>query len=159
MITKLTYQTAAIADAALLSAISYASKQFWGYSAELMNLWKSDLEITAQYILDNTVVKVFDNENLIGFFAIKPEENNSAELDHLWLKPENIQRNYGRQIFQHIIEDLANKGYSKMTLIAEPHAVGFYQKMNGRVVGKFQSKIKDRVLDIYEFQVNSAAIR
>ena len=40
-----------------------------------------------------------------------------------------------------------------MTLIAEPNAIGFYQKMNGSAVGKFQSKISGRVLDIYEFKI------
>lgn len=124
-----------------------------------MNLWKGDLEITAEYILENNVVKVFDKEDLIGFYAIKLDENSNPELDHLWLKPENIKRNYGRQIFQHIMEDVATKGHSKMTLVAEPNAVGFYQKMNGEVVGKFQSKIKDRILDIYEFRVETATNR
>lgn len=43
-----------------------------------------------------------------------------------------------------------------MKLFAEPNATGFNEKMNGKVVGKFQSKIIGRFLDIYEFQNKSA---
>jgi ribosomal protein S18 acetylase RimI-like enzyme len=153
---NLKYLDANVEDAELLSSLSYSSKKFWGYSDELMNLWKSDLEINNQYIRENKVVKVFDEDNFLGFFAIKIDEELNAELDHLWLKPENIKRNYGRQIFKHIIENLASEGFSKMTLIAEPNAIGFYQKMNGKAIGKFQSKISGRFLDIYEFQTKSA---
>lgn len=156
MSPNLTYLDANVEDAELLSSLSYSSKKFWGYSDELMNLWKSDLEISNQYILENKVVKVFEKNRLLGFFAIKLDGELNAELDHLWLKPENIKRNYGRQIFKHIIENLANEGFSKMTLIAEPNATGFYQKMNGKIIGKFQSKISGRFLDIYEFQTTEA---
>ena len=159
MIPNLKYINANVEDAKLLSSISYSSKKFWGYSDELMNLWKSDLEISNEYILENNVVKVFDEENFLGFFSIKLDEEQNAELDHLWLKPENIKRNYGRQIFNYIMHDLAKKGFSKVTLIAEPNATGFYQKMNGKVVGKFQSKISGRFLDIYEFQTKTATNR
>ena len=156
MNTNLQYFDANFEDAELLSSLSYSSKKFWGYSDELMDLWKSDLEISKEYILKNKVVKVFEGDNLLGFFALIIDEELNAELDHLWLKPENIKRNYGRQIFQHIIDKLASEGFNKMTLLAEPYATGFYEKMNGKVIGKFQSKISGRFLDIYEFQTKSA---
>lgn len=156
MKSNLKYFDAKVEDAELLSLLSYSSKKFWGYSDELMELWKSDLKISKEYILKNKVVKVFEEDNLLGFFAIVIDEELNAELDHLWLKPENIKRNYGRQIFQHIIEKLASEGFNKMSLFAEPNATGFYEKMNGKVVGKFQSKISGRFLDIYEFQTKSS---
>ena len=141
-------------DAELLSSLAFESKMFWGYSNELMNLWKEDLEISREYILENKVIKVFDENIFLGFFAIKFENEEKIELDHLWLKPENIKRNYGREIFSFIINYLSSTNIEKFTLIAEPNAIGFYQKMNGKVIGKFQSKISGRFLDIYEFIVN-----
>jgi hypothetical protein len=156
---NLEYIDANAEDAELLSSLAYSSKKFWGYSDELMSLWKSDLEISSQYILENNVVKVFDGGNLLGFFSIKLDEEQNAELDHFWLKPENIRLHYGQRIFNYITEHLANKGFSKVTLIAEPNATGFYNKMNGNVVGKFQSKVSGRFLDIYEFQITSATNR
>lgn len=43
---NLKYFDANVEDAELLSSLSYSSKKFWGYSDELMDLWKSDLEIS-----------------------------------------------------------------------------------------------------------------
>jgi ribosomal protein S18 acetylase RimI-like enzyme len=153
MKSKLTFVDAEIKDSKLLSSIAFNSKKNWGYSNGLMNLWKEDLEITEDYIRENKTVKAFDGKTFLGFFAIKNIDIQNAELDHLWLKPENIKKNYGREIFSHIIEYLSSNGIEKMTLIAEPNAIGFYQKMNGSPVGKFQSKISGRVLDIYEFKI------
>lgn len=129
------------------------SKRASGYSNDLMELWKSDLEVSHQYILDNKVVKVFDHKIFIGFFAIKLAENNIAEIDHLWLIPDKMKRGYGRLIFQYIFEYLKENGHRRATLIAEPNAKGFYEKMNGKVIGQFQSKVSGRFLDIYNFNL------
>ena len=153
MKSRITFVDAEKEDSKLLSSTAFNSKKNWGYSIDLMNLWKEDLEITEEYIRKNKTVKAFDEKIFLGFFAIKKIDNQNAELDHLWLKPENIKKNYGREIFSHILEYLSSNGIEKMTLIAEPNAIGFYQKMNGIPVGKFQSKVSGRVLDIYEFEI------
>ncbi|MGK4568312.1 GNAT family N-acetyltransferase [Flavobacterium sp. 3HN19-14] len=149
---NLIYSEATIADAELLSETAYTSKKNWGYSDELMNLWLQDLTIKSNYITNNKVFKVFNNEIYLGFFAIQVLENGDAEIDHLWLKPEYMRQNFGQEIFMHIMNYLSSEGYEKAKLIAEPNAIGFYQKMGGKVTGKFQSKIPGRILDIYEFQ-------
>lgn len=153
MKSRITFVDAEKEDSKLLSSTAFNSKKNWGYSIDLMNLWKEDLEITEEYIRKNKTVKAFDEKIFLGFFAIKKIDNQNAELDHLWLKPENIKKNYGREIFSYILEYLSSNGIEKMTLIAEPNAIGFYQKMNGIPVGKFQSKVSGRVLDIYEFEI------
>jgi N-acetylglutamate synthase-like GNAT family acetyltransferase len=152
MKSTLEYIHAVPEDAELLSKTAIDSKKTWGYSDDLMQLWKTDLEVTPDYILKNTVIKVFDGEQFVGFFALKTEEGNT-ELDHLWLTPENIRRNYGRAIFEYIFEDLSSNGTEKMTLLAEPNATGFYDKMGGEIIGKFESKLSGRFLDIYEFKM------
>jgi hypothetical protein len=153
MESKLTYITAIPEDHELLTEIAMQSKKMWGYSDELMNLWKPDLEVTAEYISENKVVKVFDENKFIGFFGLKMIPATGVVIDHLWLIPGEIKKGYGRIIFQHIIHHLKMDGHKKVTLIAEPNATGFYDKMNGRITGKFQSKVSGRFLDIYEFDL------
>ena len=153
MESTLNYIDALPNDADLLSAVAYDSKKTWGYTDELMAVWKSDLEVTPTYILHNKVVKVFDHNQLIGFYAIKTIADASAEIDYLWLIPTQFRRNYGRKIFQHLLRHLSNNNYQKATLVAEPHAHVFYEKMGGTVTGQFQSKISGRFLAIYEYQI------
>lgn len=154
MKVTLSYKDAIPNDAELLSSTAFKSKKIWGYADELMQLWETDLKITGEYIQKNKVVKVFNKELFVGFFAIKFGENGIAELDHLWLVPAYIRQEYGKKIFTHITNYLALNGHVKMMLVAEPNATGFYEKMDGEVIGKFQSKINGRVLDIYEFQLS-----
>ena len=103
MKSTLKYVDAEIEDSKLLSSTAFNSKKIWGYSNDLMNLWKEDLAIPKKYIQENKTVKVFEGNEFLGFFAIKTIDKQNAELDHLWLKPENIKKNYGREIFSHII--------------------------------------------------------
>lgn len=149
---NLEYIAAVPEDSELLSKTAVDSKKIWGYPDELIQLWKTDLEVTPNYILKNTVVKVFDGEKFIGFFALKTEEENT-ELDHLWLTPGNTRQNYGRMMFEYIRLYLSSIEVEKMTLLAEPNAKGFYDKMGGEVIGEFESKLSGRFLDIYEFKI------
>ncbi len=150
---QLTYTDAIPRDSALLSRTSFASKRSWGYPEEWMSLWKTDLEVTEDYISKNKVVKVFDAEVFIGFFAIIHEEENTATIDHFWLVPQKLKQNYGREIFKYIMEYASSRDYERLSLVAEPNAKGFYEKMNGTIIGQFESKIRDRFLDIYEFPI------
>lgn len=153
MSNQLTYKAAKLNDAQLLSRTAFVSKQFWGYSDDLMALWKAEIEITEEYILNNEVVKVFDENCFIGFYALKEKENKCLEIDHLWLLPNYIKKGYGKQIFSHILGYAKETGVLKLNLVAEPNAKTFYDKMGGVVIKKNQSKISGRYLDVYEFKV------
>ena len=153
MKSNLTYINAIPEDAELLTQTALDSKKSWGYSDELMNLWKSDLVVSVEYILGNRVVKIFDQDRFIGFFGIKMVGNTGAVIDHLWIIPNELRNGYGRLVFQHIMNYLKSNDHEKVTLIAEPNAKGFYDKMGGRIMGKFQSQVSGRVLDVYEFDL------
>lgn len=155
MKSDLIYLEAVSTDSKLLTETSFHSKKMWGYSDELMNLWKQDLEISEEYILKNKVFKIYDEKVFIGFFAFKSHEAKVIELDHLWLKPGQIKKGYGRSVFEFILNYLRNTGHLNFNLTAEPNAKGFYDKMGGKVLGKFQSKVSGRILDIYQFTVNA----
>jgi hypothetical protein len=151
MQNPLTYIKAVPDEHTFLTEIVIQSKKSWGYSDELMTLWKPDFVINAAYISENDVIKVLDRAIFIGFFALKKNAGAVMELDHLWLTPDNIRKGYGRQIFKQIFDILRSKAIKQVSLVAEPNAKGFYDKMGGVVTGKLHSKISGRDLDIYEF--------
>lgn len=155
---KLVYIDAVSSDADLLTNTAFISKQTWGYPDDVMDLWKSDLEISKQYILTNKVVKVFEEDTFIGFFALKITDGKNIEIDHLWLVPDKIKKGYGKQIFPNILDYVKSQGYQKVSLMAEPNVNRFYDKMGGKVIGQFQSKISGRFLDIYEYEINNDSI-
>src|SRR3954463_2178481 len=137
---SLEFFKADVTDAEILSQIAMESKQFWGYSNEQMQMWQDELTISADYILKNEVVKCYDSNELVGFFAIV-DENGIIEIDHLWLKPNQLRKGFGKIIFEEIRKMLSKKNKTNFQLVAEPNAIGFYAKMGGKPVGSFESKI------------------
>ena len=151
MTIALSYVDAVESDFLLLTETAIASKKYWGYSEELLNLWKHDLEISKEYIQKNKVVKVYSQDGFIGFFGLKREKTGIIEIDHLWIKPNEIKKGYGRQIFAYIRNYLLSKGEKVIRLVAEPNAKEYYNKMGGRIIGQIESKLSGRFLDIYEY--------
>lgn len=153
---KLKYQRAKKKDFSELTRLANISKKHWGYSEDLMELWKEDLEINTDYINENEVMNVLSDGQLIGFYALKFDNTNECyEIDHFWLLPEFMGKGFGKQIFHHIMKTLADKGQSKAILEADPNAAGFYEKMNGKIIGQRESKVSRRYLPIFEFIVKS----
>ena len=151
----LSYEKPTANDGEQLTQIAYSSKRYWNYSDAQMLLWKDDLTIDSNYILDNLVYKVINQKTCIGFYVLKFDDNETCyEIDHLWLMPENINKGFGAIIFKNIIAQLSELKQKRCTLIAEPNAIGFYKKMNGKIIRSFESKIPGRMLDVYEFKTN-----
>lgn len=119
-----------------------------------MDLWKEDLGISRDYINENEVTKVLLNGKLIGFYALKFNETMECyEIDHFWLLPEFIGQGFGKRVFRHIMETLAKKNQTKVTLSSDPNAAGFYEKMHGKIIGQKESKVSGCYLPIFEFTV------
>lgn len=148
---ELTYQQAELQDCELLTKTANRSKQDWGYSDEDMKLWEEDLRIDEDYIRKNTVIKVYAAGIYIGFFAVIAVDTEILEIDHLWLLPGEKRKGFGSLIFKTILQYGKTHAFKKAILTAEPNAKGFYEKMGGTVQGTFQSKIKDRHLEIYHY--------
>lgn len=150
---KIMFINALPGDDDLLTQTAMSSKSIWGYSDQLMAIWRPDLTLSREYILANEVVKVYDDDVFVGFFSLVKTGDKSLEIDHLWLVPGRTKQGYGQRIFERIRAFARKNGYTTATLIADPNAIGFYKKMGGRVIGKHQGKVKDRVLDIIAFDM------
>jgi ribosomal protein S18 acetylase RimI-like enzyme len=139
-------------DAGLLTETAIQSKKSWGYPEEWMKIWEPELMLTPQYILDHEVVKVYEAQTFLGFFALIRSESGAWEIDHLWLKHEHMRKGHGVKMMDFIFDFIRKTGVESCTVIAEPNARGFYEKAGGKVIGQHEGKIKGRILDIYEFR-------
>lgn len=137
------------AEAEQLTHIAFASKRHWRYSEELMTLWAASLTVTPQRIEQDLVYVAVLADQLIGFYTLIPTERPEVyELDDLWVLPAYIGRSIGKRLFQHAMVTVLEEGGTVLRLVAEPHAIGFYQKMGMTKIGERPSKPAGRVLDI-----------
>ena len=137
------------AEAEQLTHIAFASKRHWRYSEEWMALWAASLTVTPQRIEQEVVYVAVLAARIVGFYALIPTERPEVyELDDLWVLPAYIGRGIGKHLFQHAMATVLEEGGAVLRLVAEPHAIGFYQKMGMTKIGERPSKPAGRVLDV-----------
>lgn len=143
-------------EADALTAIALRSKAHWGYSQELIDLWASDLAVDpARCDGESTWLITLDNV-IVGFGEI---DGNTARLDDLWIDPPYMKMGLGRLLLQQSMQNAADRGCTGMEFEAEPHAVGFYERMGAQVIGEHVSEsVPGRVLPIMRIDLSSTTI-
>jgi N-acetylglutamate synthase-like GNAT family acetyltransferase len=134
-------------EANLLTAIAHAAKRHWGYPENWIEHWKNDLTITPEFILRHEVYAALAGEEIVGCCALVRDEER-AELEHMWIKPEHIGTGVGRALFLYLKERAVHLGLPALEISSDPNAEGFYQRMGAKRIGDVRSEIegKPRVL-------------
>jgi ribosomal protein S18 acetylase RimI-like enzyme len=136
----LTIRPARPAEAARLTAIAFASKRDWGYPAKWLAAWAPRLTVTSAYIREHAVFVARAGRRLRGFYALV-ETPKYWELDHFWIHPDAIGQGIGRRLFTHARAYVDRRGPRVLRIIADPNAVGFYQRMGAHRMGTVAAPI------------------
>lgn len=136
-----------------LSSIPIASKRYWGYPEEWIELWREDLAITPQKMRarDYWVGRLEDQ--LVFVYSISRQAESTCELEDCWMAPEFIGQGYGKILFDHLRSILKAAGCSRLTIVSDPHAEGFYLKMGAVRMGEQESKPKGRMLPLLIYEI------
>ena len=142
--------SAKASDHTTLTHLTKRSKAYWGYSKEQIQKWNKELTITANYITENTVYKLVQNKEIIGYYSLIQIDQQTIELDNLFIHPNVIGRGMGSLLLQDALNRSKEDGYTRMKLYADPHATKFYLKKGFEVVGQLETAIPNRFLPIME---------
>jgi ribosomal protein S18 acetylase RimI-like enzyme len=143
-------QNAKTEDHIRLTEITKKSKAYWGYSDEQMEKWNNNLTITRDYIEENPVFNLIDENQIIGYYSYLRLENNQVKLDNLFILPEYIGKGFGSFLMNDFVERMRNEKCQKIILDSEPNAEQFYQKIGFTKIGEFETSIKNRFMPIME---------
>lgn len=134
-----------------LSELALHSKATWDYSEEFILACKEDLTITEEYI-SNNFVYVLENDNMkIGFFSFL---RNDKALDFLYIHPRYKGKGYGKIMWKFVIEQANKLGIKSFTIDSDPNAKGFYLKMGAKLIGETPSTVfKGRLLPLLKYDV------
>ncbi len=138
-------------EAETLIGATVAAKQYWGYSPDWMAAWASLLDITPAYIGRNEVYKAVIHDEMAGWYGLAGAPS-ICRLDHLWVLPTYIGWGIGRALFTHAVQRTRSYGAKRMEWEADPHAVGFYEKMGGRQIRETVSLLEG-VLPILALEI------
>lgn len=143
-------QNAKTEDHIRLTEITKKSKAYWGYSDDQMEKWNNNLTITRDYIEENPVFNLIDENQIIGYYSYLRLENNQVKLDNLFILPEYIGKGLGSFLMNDFVERMRNEKCQKIILDSEPNAEQFYQKIGFTKIGEFETSIKNRFMPIME---------
>lgn len=136
-----------------LTEITKSSKAFWGYSEEQILAWNNQLTITIDYIINNPVFNLVEENKIIGYYSYIIEENNQVKLDNLFILPEYIRKGFGTYLMNDFLQRVRNEKYQKVILDSEPNAERFYQKLGFKKIGESETSIKNRFIPIMEMNL------
>ncbi|EOP56120.1 N-acetyltransferase [Bacillus cereus] len=142
---------ALLSEANELSKLALHSKATWNYSEEFILACKEDLTITEEYIKNNFVYVLENDNTKIGFFSFLRNDN---ALDFLYMHPSYKGKGYGKILWEFVIEQAEGLGIKSFTIDSDPNAKGFYLKMGAKLIGETPSTVcKDRLLPLLKYDV------
>jgi len=145
-------------DAATLTEIAFAAKQYWGYPMSWTESWRDVLTVLPEFIAGHETYAAIDEGRAVGFYALG-FKGERIDLLHLWVLPEAMGRGVGRALFSHALERATDLGFLELEIESDPNAEGFYQRLGAHRVG---TSIKDlaghkRELPILVYEFDHAA--
>jgi len=101
-----------------------------GYLAEAAGLMSLDAGDLAR---DEAFVLTIGSE-IAGFARISVTDR-SAEIEEMHVRPIWIGHGLGRALFDHVAQHARQRGAVVLRWSTDRHAMGFYERMGGRVIG------------------------
>ncbi|HEV2904994.1 MAG TPA: GNAT family N-acetyltransferase [Pyrinomonadaceae bacterium] len=134
-------------EADTLTEIAHAAKRHWNYPESWIQQWQTDLTITREFITTNEVFAATINGEIAGCCALVVTDS-FAEIEHMWIRPEQMSSGVGRALFEHAKARAVERGANVIELSADPYAEGFYARMGAKRIGEIPADMdgQSRVL-------------
>jgi predicted N-acetyltransferase YhbS len=154
---EFTIRPARAGEASMLTELCIRSKAHWGYDPAFMAAAKPLLGIAEREIEEGWVLVALQQSRaaLCGVASIVPlRRRRWFELSHLFVAPEHIGSGIGRALFDAAMGLAAAHGASHVSILSDPNAAAFYEKLGARRRGQAPSGVsRDRMLPLFEFAI------
>jgi ribosomal protein S18 acetylase RimI-like enzyme len=118
-----------------LTQLALRSKRSWGYDDAFMRAIHEDMVVPREY-LERDRAMVAEEDGKILAYAIMRVAGKDAYLRDLFVDPPYMRTGVGSLLFDKMVAFARSRGVQRLTLTADPNAVGFYERYGMRVVGR-----------------------
>jgi len=140
-VSALTLRAARADEHAALTAIAMQAKAHWGYAQADLVRWRADLTVTGASIAALPTVLAERDGMVLGFFQLRLDAA-GADLEHLWVQPDQIGQGIGRALLMRALDEIAEAGHGTLHIDADPHAERFYRACGALRVGVVAAPIE-----------------
>jgi GNAT superfamily N-acetyltransferase len=142
-----------------LTALCVRSKAHWGYDTAFMKLSAAALAVSEDDIVAGRVLVAVDGTGRVVGMACVLSEGDTADLDALFIDPPAIGSGAGRALFDAAVASARRQGALRMTILADPNAAAFYERMGARYLRNAPSDaIPGRTLPFYDYDLTSRTV-
>jgi GNAT superfamily N-acetyltransferase len=154
--TMISIRTAKPGEGKSLTALCMRSKAHWGYDAAFMRKCAAALLVSEASIAAGRVLVATDDAGrTIGTVSVAHDDD-GPELALMFVDPPAIGSGAGRTLFEAAVRLARRLGYRRMTILADPNAAPFYERMGARFVRNAPSDaIPGRTLPLYEYDLTA----
>ena len=112
-------------DAPALTAVARAAKAHWGYPAAALDAWRDELTVTPATLRERLGAVAERDGRVVGFClaALEP-----PAITDLWIDPAAMGEGVGRALLERVVDRARARGVGTMSIDADPHAAGFYER-------------------------------
>lgn len=156
MVESVVFRRARGDEADVLGDLTIGGVSYWGHDVnfpELVeDLRNNDLP-TAEYIEESPVYVLEEGGERIGFYGLE-DRGEHVELRYMFLGTDHIGKGHGRRLWNHAVAQAEEIG-TKMRILSDPGAIGFYTAMGARMEGEQEVK-PGFALGIFWYELGSS---
>jgi GNAT superfamily N-acetyltransferase len=160
--TRLRIRRARPEEARALTGLALASKAVWGYAEALREQFLTELTLTPDYVCRNPVFVVEEEGGgaPLALGALARIDDEVADLDLMFVAPGRLRRGIGTTLFAFLCDEARARGFRRLKIVSDPHAIGFYRRMGAVDAGAEESRsVPGRMLPVFAFALGAGQER
>jgi GNAT superfamily N-acetyltransferase len=130
-----------------LKEIAIAAKSHWAYDGESVARWADQGDFSPGGLAKLSVFVAEARGRAVGWSSIVRKAD-GWWLEDLWVEPDWIGKDVGSQLFRSAAAHARSAGAELLQWEAEPHAVGFYERMGARRLRDSEPSAWGRIIPV-----------
>jgi ribosomal protein S18 acetylase RimI-like enzyme len=131
-------------EASALEALQRRASNVWEEYRAQLAANPDAIEPPHRAIADGRVrVAVDASGRLLGFSVVLPIRDGRCELDDLFVEPDSMGLGVGRLLVDDVVTRAAGAGASHVDVVANPNALGFYERVGFETTGQSSTRFGD----------------
>jgi len=130
-----------------LKEIAIAAKSHWGYDAESVARWADDGDFSPGGLAKLDAFVAESGGRAVGWSSLI-RKTDGWWLEDLWVEPARMGKDVGSRLFRHAAAHARSRGAELLQWEAEPHAVGFYERMGARYLRDSEPSAWGRIIPV-----------
>jgi len=99
------------------------------------------IDLDEEMLANNEVFVAEIGDRIVGFATIIAHEGNDAELEGLFVEPSEWRKGIGRLLVHQIEKEAAAWGASRLHVLANRNALGFYEAAGFTIIGEKKTEL------------------